>query len=183
MRQGYHRYPFMKMGGLIKALLAFALGAFAFVSTAQARYIAPMSQGVSASQPTVGVGVVIVKGSEVLMIRRGQPPRQGEWSIPGGTQELGETVRETAVREILEETGLSIANLKLIDVVDAFGKHPDGSLRTQWVLVDFRADWVAGEPVAGSDAAHAEWMSLERITALELWPETLRIIETALKMG
>jgi 8-oxo-dGTP diphosphatase len=133
--------------------------------------------------PTVGVGVVIVKGREVLMIRRGQPPRQGEWSIPGGTQELGETVRETAVREIMEETGLTITNLRLIDVVDAFGKHPDGSLRTHWVLVDFRADWVAGEPQAGSDAAHAEWMTLERIATLELWPETLRVIETALEMA
>ena len=108
--------------------------------------------------------------------------RKGEWSIPGGTQELGETVRETAMREIMEETGLSIANLRLIDVVDAFGKHPDGTLRTQWVLIDFRADWVAGQPTAGSDAAHAEWMTLERIRSLALWPETLRIIETALAM-
>ncbi len=135
------------------------------------------------TQPTVGVGVVIIKGCEVLMIKRGHPPRQGEWSIPGGTQELGETVRETAVREIIEETGLSIANLRLIDVVDAFGKHLDGSMRTHWVLVDFRADWAAGEPQAGSDAAHAEWMTLERIATLELWPETLRIIESALKMS
>jgi 8-oxo-dGTP diphosphatase len=141
-----------------------------------------MPEVLSPTQPTVGVGVVIVKGREVLMIRRGQPPRQGEWSIPGGTQELGETVRQTAVREMMEETGLTIANLRLIDVVDAFGKHPDGSLRTQWVLVDFRADWVAGEACAGGDAAHVEWMTLERIATLELWPETLRVIETALKM-
>ena len=141
-----------------------------------------MSEAPAPTQPTVGVGVVIVKGREVLMIRRGQAPRKGEWSIPGGTQELGETVRETAVREIMEETGLTIANLRLIDVVDAFGKHSDGTLRTQWVLVDFRADWVAGEATAGSDAAHAEWMTLERVRALELWPETLRVIETALAM-
>jgi 8-oxo-dGTP diphosphatase len=132
------------------------------------------------TQTTVGVGVVIVKGDDVLLIRRGQPPREGEWSIPGGRQELGETVKETAVREIMEETGLTIANLKLIDVVDAFGKHPDGSLRQQWVLVDFRADWAAGEPLAGGDAASAEWVPRSRIASLGLWSETVRVINAAL---
>lgn len=133
--------------------------------------------------PTVGVGVVIVKGAEILMIRRGQPPRMGEWSIPGGKQELGETVRETAVREVMEETGLTIANLRLIDVVDAFGKHEDGSLRAQWTLVDFRADWVSGVPKAGGDAAAAEWVPIKRIPALGLWEETIRIINAAIAMG
>jgi ADP-ribose pyrophosphatase YjhB (NUDIX family) len=141
-----------------------------------------MSEVASSAKPVVGVGIVIIKGRDVLMIRRGQPPRQGEWSIPGGKQELGETVREAAVREALEETGLTITNLRLIDVYDAFGKHPDGSLRTQWTLVDFRADWVAGEPKAGGDAAHAEWMPVERIHTLGLWSETVHAIETALKM-
>lgn len=142
-----------------------------------------MSEAPSSAKPVVGVGIVIIKGREVLMIRRGQPPREGEWSIPGGKQELGETVRQTAVREALEETGLTIANLRLIDVYDAFGKHPDGTLRTQWTLVDFRADWVSGEPKAGGDAAHAEWMPVERIGELGLWSETVNAIEAALKMG
>lgn len=135
------------------------------------------------TQTSVGVGVVIVKGRDVLLIRRGQPPRQGEWSIPGGHQELGETVRETAIREVLEETGLTIANLQLIDVVDAFGKYPDGSLRTQWVLVDFRADWVAGEPKAGGDAAEAHWVPIEQIPSLGLWSETVRVITAAVGMS
>ncbi|MBL8645457.1 MAG: NUDIX hydrolase [Rhodospirillaceae bacterium] len=133
-------------------------------------------------KPVVGVGVVIVKGADVLLIRRGQPPREGEWSIPGGHQELGETVRETAVREVLEETGLTIANLRLVDVVDAFGKHPDGSLGTQWTLVDFRADWVSGEPKAGGDAAEAKWVPVARIGSLGLWTETVRVITAAAAM-
>jgi 8-oxo-dGTP diphosphatase len=111
----------------------------------------------ASSRPTVGVGIVIVKGHQIVMIRRGQPPRKGEWSIPGGHQELGETVREAAVREALEETGLTVGNLKLIDVVDAFGKHPDGSLRTQWTL--------------------------DEIEGLSLWPETIRVIKAALAMA
>jgi ADP-ribose pyrophosphatase YjhB (NUDIX family) len=133
-------------------------------------------------RPAIGVGVVVVKGSDVLIIKRGQPPRHGEWSIPGGHQELGETVRETAVREVLEETGVTIANLRLIDVVDAFGRNPDGSLRTQWTLVDFRADWVSGEPKAGGDASEAVWMSRHQIETLNLWSETVRVITTALEM-
>lgn len=129
--------------------------------------------------PTVGVGVVVVRDGQVLMIKRGKAPRLGEWSIPGGTQELGETVRETAAREVLEETGVAIANLRLIDVVDAFGRHPDGRLRTQWTLVDFAADWVSGEPRAGGDAAEARWVPSGEIAALGLWSETVRIIRAA----
>ena len=134
----------------------------------------------SESKPVVGVGLVIVRpgpdGREVLLIRRGQPPRQGEWSIPGGRQELGETVRETGVREALEETGLQIERLQLIDVVDAFGKHPDGSPRTQWVLVDFRADVAGGEAVAGGDAADVCWVKLSDIEKFGMWSETVRVI-------
>jgi ADP-ribose pyrophosphatase YjhB (NUDIX family) len=142
-----------------------------------------MGTATTGQKPTVGVGVVVLKGDQVLLIRRGQPPRQGEWSIPGGTQELGETVRETAVREIMEETGLAIAHLRLIDVVDAFGKHPDGNLRTQWTLVDFRADWIAGEPRAGGDAAEAKWVSITEIEAYNLWSETVRIIRAGAAMS
>ncbi len=131
-------------------------------------------------KPVVGVGIVVIRdganGQEVLLIKRGQAPRLGEWSIPGGRQELGETVRETAVREALEETALTVGNLRLIDVVDAFGRNPDGSLRNQWVLVDFRADVLAGEAVAGGDAAAVQWVPLNDVAKYVQWTETRRVI-------
>ena len=134
--------------------------------------------------PTVGVGVVVLRGSsektEVLLIRRGRPPKQGEWSIPGGRQEFGETVRETALREVLEETGVTAANLHLLDVVDLIRPAAEGHVKGHWTLVDFAADWVSGEPVAGDDAADARWVSVNDLEGLGLWTETLRIIRIAL---
>ena len=137
--------------------------------------------------PAVGVGVVVLRaghgGQEVLLIRRGKAPRHGEWSIPGGHQEFGETVRETAQREVMEETGVTIANLTLVDVVDAFRRATNGTLVGHWTLVDFRADWVAGEPKAGDDAMEARWVPLSELHGYPLWTETLRIIRNAVTMG
>ncbi len=123
----------------------------------------------------MGAGVVILRGGaagpQVLLIRRGKAPRLGEWSIPGGRQEPGETVREAAIREVQEETGLTVDNLRLIDVVDLIGSSH------QWVLVDFRADWTHGEAVAGGDAAAVQWVPLADLARYGLWSETVRVIE------
>lgn len=129
------------------------------------------------TKPVVGVGVVVVKDDAVLLIRRGQPPRQGEWSIPGGRQEWGETVRETALREVREETGLEVELVDLIGVFDGIGRSPDGAVSWHYTLVDFVARWTGGEPAAGSDAAHAEFVPRERLQALGLWAETVKAIE------
>ncbi len=128
-------------------------------------------------RPMVGVGVVVWRGPELLLIQRGKPPRMGSWSLPGGMQELGETVRETAVREVREETGLEIDLTHLIDVVDTITRDEDGRVRLQYTLVDFAAEWRSGEPVAGDDAAGAQWIHPDDLGPLKLWTETLRIIE------
>ncbi len=133
------------------------------------------------TRPWVGVGVVVTKGRDVLMIRRGKPPRQGQWSLPGGVQELGETVRETAVREVLEETGIEIALGPIADVVDSVTRDDDGRVLHHYTLVDFSAVWVAGEPRAGDDAQDARWFSLAELKAETLWPETLRLIKAVLR--
>ncbi len=127
-------------------------------------------------RPIVGVGVVVWRGEEVLLIQRGKPPRAGTWSLPGGMQELGETVRETAVREIREETGIEITVRELIDVVDTISRDDTGRVRMQYTLVDFSAEWREGEAIASSDAAGVRWIHPDDLGPLGLWKETLRVI-------
>ncbi len=126
--------------------------------------------------PMVGVGVVVWKDGRVLLIRRGKPPMDGRWSLPGGRQELGETTRETAVREVAEETGIEIRLGPLLDVVDTIRRDDDGRIILQYALVDFEADWTAGEPVAGDDARDVTWADPGALDRYDLWAETRRII-------
>ncbi|MEQ8195559.1 MAG: NUDIX hydrolase [Rhodospirillales bacterium] len=130
-------------------------------------------------QPIVGVGIVILRETGVLLIRRGKPPRQGQWSLPGGAQELGETVFDAARREAFEETGLGIDVLGLLDVVDSIRHDDDGKIRQHYTLVDVYAAAHAGEAVAGDDAAAVQWFEIKDIGPLGLWSETERIINLA----
>lgn len=130
-------------------------------------------------RPIVGVGVVVFRGDEVLLIKRGKPPRAGEISIPGGAQDLGETVRETARREVMEETGLDVFVTGLIDVVDIVRPDRSGKVQYHYTLVDFAAEWQGGEPRASSDAAEAFFHPINEVAGLPLWSETKRIIEKA----
>lgn len=126
--------------------------------------------------PVVGVGVVVWKQGQVLLIRRGKPPMKGRWSLPGGRQELGETTRETAHREILEETGLTIKLGNLLDVIDTVRRDDAGTIQYHFTLVDFDADWQAGEALASSDAEAATWADPAKLERYDLWEETVRII-------
>ena len=134
------------------------------------------------SRPIVGVGAVVFRGAEVLMIRRGKPPRMGDWSLPGGMQELGETVFDAALREVHEETAVTIQNIALIDVIDSITRDDADRIQFHYTLVDVVADWQAGEPVGGTDAMHAEFMPFHKVAALDLWSETHRIIAKAREM-
>lgn len=127
-------------------------------------------------RPFVGVGAVVFKADRVLLIQRGKPPRLGQWSLPGGVQEVGETVHEAARREVREETGVEIDILGLIDVVDSIRRDADGRVQFHYTLVDFAAEWLAGEAVAGSDAMGARWAPIGEIDGLGLWSETVRIV-------
>jgi 8-oxo-dGTP diphosphatase len=133
--------------------------------------------------PIVGVGAVVWNGKdEVVLIRRDQEPRRGEWSIPGGRLESGESVREAILREVREETGLTVEVTGLIDVVDSIIRDPAGGVVRHYVLIDFSAVHVAGHLRAGSDAAEACWVPFAALAEYSLWTETYRVIETARRM-
>jgi 8-oxo-dGTP diphosphatase len=126
--------------------------------------------------PTAAAGVVCLRGDSVLLIRRGAPPLENAWSLPGGRIEWGETAAEAALRELKEETGCNADLVGLIDVVDGLfpGAH--------YVLIDYAARWRAGEPHPGDDARDARFFEPDEIDALGLWSETIRVIAAARAM-
>lgn len=131
-------------------------------------------------QPLVGVGAVIVNSGSVLLIKRGKAPLLGEWSIPGGMLELGETLREAAAREALEETGLQVRATELLGVFERI--VPDDQKRTlyHYVLLDFVCEVLAGEVCAGCDAADARWFSRNELENLPLPTDTRDVLFLAL---
>ncbi len=143
------------------------------------------------NNPVPTVGVVCLKGDEVLLIRRGTPPRLNQWSLPGGRLEWGETLEVAALRELKEETGVEAQLLGLLDVVDGvFPARPSldekggGEITRHYVMIDYAARWTGGEPAAGDDAAEAKFVSLDEAMALVEWDETRRVIaETFEKFG
>ena len=113
-----------------------------------------------------------------LLIRRGKAPRLGQWSIPGGAQHLGETLLETAAREVREETGLGLRGLRFLTTVDLIEREPppDGRVRYHYTLIDFVAEAEEGDAVPGDDAAAVAWFAEEELAGLGLWSETIRVI-------
>lgn len=132
--------------------------------------------------PVPAVGVVCLKGDAVLLIRRGTPPRQGEWSLPGGRIEPGEAVTAAALRELREETGVEADLVGLIDVVDGLFPASDGVGSKHYVLIDYAARWRSGEVRAGDDAAEAEFVAFDEALRRVDWSETRRIISLARDM-
>lgn len=129
--------------------------------------------------PVIGVGAVIWRDDRVLLIQRGKPPREREWSLPGGRQELGETVAEAAQREAREETGLEITVRDVVAVVDLIDRDADGRVQFHYTLIDVLAEWQSGEAVAADDAAAVAWVTLDELPRYNLWSETERVIRLA----
>lgn len=117
------------------------------------------------------------KEGRVLMVQRGRPPRAGIWSLPGGAQDLGETVAEGIRREIAEETGIEIELLGLVEVIDSVQRDTAGRVLYHYTIVDYAARWTGGEAVAGDDAAAVAWIDPADLHRLDLWEETVRVIE------
>ncbi len=126
--------------------------------------------------PLVGVGAIIIEGPRVVLVKRAHPPLQAQWSIPGGVLEVGELVREAAVREACEETGLTVEPVELLGVYDRVLRNEEQRVQYHYVLIDFLCRRVAGDLAAASDAAEVRWFTREELPAVQLAEDTLDVI-------
>jgi ADP-ribose pyrophosphatase YjhB (NUDIX family) len=137
-------------------------------------------------RPVVGIGGVIIDGGRALLIRRGSEPLRGEWSIPGGTLELGETLEQGVARELLEETGMGVRVLELIEVFDRIYAE-DGTIaaraqkkpRFHYVIVDYLCERIGGEPRAGSDVTDVAFAREDELARYRLTETATRILKKA----
>jgi 8-oxo-dGTP diphosphatase len=132
--------------------------------------------------PLIGVGAVIVERDRVALVKRGHPPLAGEWSIPGGALEVGEMLREAAVREAREETGLTVATAEILGVYDRVLRE-GARVLYHYVLIDFLCHPVSGELAPGSDAQEARWFTREQIDGLSLAADTAEVVRKGLDSG
>ena len=127
--------------------------------------------------PLVGVGTIIIEANRVVLVKRAHPPLQAQWSIPGGVLEVGELVREAAVREAREETGLIVEAGELLGVYDRVLRDPEQRVQYHYVLIDFLCRRVGGELCAASDATEVRWFTREELPMLKLAEDTEDVIE------
>ncbi len=133
-------------------------------------------------RPVVGVGGVVIEGGRALLIRRGHPPLEGEWSIPGGTLEVGESLVEGVRRELAEETGLDVRVLDLIEVFERIFPDEGGRAQYHFVILDYLCEIVAGTPRPGGDAAETAWVPEEELGKYSLTPAATRVLRKAFAM-
>jgi len=126
--------------------------------------------------PRVGVGAIVIRDGRILLVKRGSSPGKGLWAPPGGLVELGETVREAAEREILEETGIAVRAKEAFYVFDFVDRDPDGRIKYHYIIIDFLAEYLGGEPQAADDVSDARWVSPEEAAALNLSPTTRKLL-------
>ena len=135
------------------------------------------------SHPRVGVAAVVLRDNQVLLVQRGRDPGKGSWGLPGGMLELGETLAEGARREVMEECGVEIEIGPLVAVFEPMQRDEDGRLRFHYVVVDYLARYVTGEPRAGDDADDARWVDLGALEQLLMRKETSEVIWKAVEMA
>ena len=131
-------------------------------------------------RPLLGVGAVIVRDERVLVVRRLNPPLQGQWSIPGGLVETGETIKQALIREIREETGLAVEPIELIEVFERILRDTDSRVQYHFVVIDYLCRILSGEACPGTDVSEIQWTRLEDLPELGITPETRSVIEKGL---
>ncbi|MGD8667082.1 MAG: NUDIX hydrolase [Desulfobacterales bacterium] len=143
----------------------------------------PKSKNDYPEHPRVAVGAVVFKDGCVLLVRRGQPPAEDLWAIPGGSVKIGETLQQAAEREIQEETGIRIRAAEPIYTFDVIERDESEGIRFHYVIIDLLADYASGELAAGDDALEARWVSAEEITELKVSASTLKLLKSEFNFG
>jgi len=140
-------------------------------------------------RPVVGVGGVVIDDGRTLLIRRGSEPLRGQWSIPGGTLELGESLKDGVARELLEETALEVRVLDLIEVFDRIFTEPDAGgggtpqrPKFHYVIVDYLCERISGEPRPGSDVTDVAFATEEELAKFQLTTTAIRVLRKAFAM-
>lgn len=136
--------------------------------------------------PIAGVGAAIVRDGpqgepQVLLVRRAQEPLKGQWSLPGGAVELGETLEAAVCREVLEETGLVVETVDVVEAFDRLSRDSDGRIRYHYVLIDFLCRVTGGTLSCASDALEARWAGPAGLDGLT--PKTVDVIRKAWRMA
>jgi len=140
--------------------------------------LTPKTAGAYPDQPRVAVGAIVFKDDRVLLVRRGKPPAEDLWAIPGGRVEIGETLQEAAEREILEETAIAIRARVPVYTFDIIERDTRGRIRFHYVIVDLTADYIRGNPQAGDDASEARWVSSDELATLKVSAKTRQLLKT-----
>lgn len=131
-------------------------------------------------RPVVGIGAIIIHDNRILLIRRGHAPMKGEWSLPGGALETGETLEQGVRREALEETGLQVEPVAMVEVLDRIALDQAGRVQYHYVLVDFLCRVTGGTAACGSDATELRWAALDELDGIAAF--TREVIQKAWAM-
>jgi 8-oxo-dGTP diphosphatase len=133
--------------------------------------------------PVVGVGGVVIRDGRALLIRRGSAPLIGQWSIPGGSLDLGETIPEGIRRELKEETGIDVRVVELIEVFERIFRDDAGKIQYHFVIVDYLCEYIAGEAQAASDVTDAAWVREDELERYSLTETATRVIRRAFRLA
>jgi len=134
-------------------------------------------------RPIIAVGGVVIHGGRVLLIRRGQPPLEGRWSIPGGILEIGETIASAIERELKEETSVSVRVMGLLEIYEKVLRDSDNRAQYHFVILDYICEFVEGTPDAAGDVTDAEWVSEADLEKLQLTSAALRVVKKAFALA
>jgi 8-oxo-dGTP diphosphatase len=134
-------------------------------------------------RPIVAVGAVILDGPRVLLVKRGREPLKGEWSLPGGAVEVGETLGAAVAREVREETCLDVVVGPVVEILDSIRRDADGHAEYHYIIIDYVCRVRSGssmDPVCGSDAAEVRWVDAAELEAYRMTPTAIAVIRKAL---